>query len=187
MSIKNAGKLKGVYRGIAQEVAAWREEQARTKNIPVRRICSDLALASLVHNPPKMPGDILDVRDIDLSVEDIKTLFVAVSRGRHLSETELRLPPKSNPREDAIKPLLGLALAYVAAKAKELDIDQSMLATREDIFAFYQNDPGGLIANSWRCSLIGEQLKRLLRGETALAFDGQNAVVLEERSYIAVK
>ena len=90
-------------------------------------------------------------------------------------------------RYDAIKPLLGLALAYVAAKAKELDIDQSMLATREDIFAFYQNDPGGLIANSWRCSLIGEQLKRLLRGETALAFDGQNAVVLEERSYIAVK
>ncbi len=184
--IKNAGRLKGVYRGVAQEAAAWREEQARSKNIPVRRICSDLALASVIHSPLRSPEDILAVRDIELSPSDAESFFAALKRGMSLPETELRLPPKPAPDDSASKPLIGLAMTYVAQKAIELDIDQPMLATKEDLTVFYQSgSDGGLIANSWRFSLIGEQLQSLSRGEVALAFDGEGSVILEQRSHVA--
>jgi len=182
--IKQFRQLKGTQRGVAQEVAGWRENRARQMNIPARQILSDLALLSIANRPPKDMEELLDVRDISVSNIDAQSLFRSIKSGMQLPENQLRIPHISDTEDRSTKPMLGLALVYVAQKARQLDIDQSILATRADVALFYKGSPGGSIANSWRFSLIGEPLLKLFSGQASLAFDKEGFVILEERSYL---
>ena len=54
--IKGARQLRGRSRGVAQAVAAWRERTAAALDVPPRFVLSDLALAGVVHRPPRTRG-----------------------------------------------------------------------------------------------------------------------------------
>jgi ribonuclease D len=94
---------------------------------------------------------------------------------------DLRLPGVQ-PFDRPNRPVIALASAYVSQRAAELEIDPAILATRADLMAFFQDEPGGRLASGWRQDLIGGMLRQLAEGGAALAFDGMDALVLEERS-----
>ena len=56
------------------------------------------------------------------------------------------------------------------------------MATRADLAAFLQVPARGRLLEGWRHELLGDGLRRLAEGEAALAFDGHDELVLEERS-----
>ncbi len=184
--IKQFRQLKGMQRGVAQEVAGWRENRARKMNIPTRQVLSDLALLSIANRPPNNMEDLLGVRDISLPNIDAESLLASINSGMQLPEDRLRFPQISDVEDHSTKPILGLALAYVAQKARQLNIDQPILATRADVILFYKGSPGGPIANSWRFPLIGEPLLKLFSGKASLAFDREDSVILEERSHLRI-
>ncbi len=184
--IKQFRQLKGIHRGIAQEAAAWRETRAREMNLPLRYILSDLALAAIANRPPHSIEDLAGVRDMDLAKTDLKSLFASIERGKVLPESELVFPQAGYVEDRMLKPILGLSLVYVAEKARQLFIDQAILATRTDLALFYKDPSSGLIRNSWRFDLIGEPLLKLFKGEASLAFGKDGSVVLEQRSYDAI-
>ncbi|HET6951933.1 MAG TPA: HRDC domain-containing protein, partial [Acidimicrobiales bacterium] len=63
--IKEARRLKGRARGVAQSVAAWRERRARQVDRPVRHVLPDLAVVAIAERPPRSRGDLARVRGLD--------------------------------------------------------------------------------------------------------------------------
>ena len=178
-------QLRGASRGVAQEVAAWRERRARSLDLPVRFVISDLAVLSIAQRPPTSREELLRTRGVDarhLSGPAGGELLDAVKKGTELAPSALRLPA-SQPFEHPNRPVVSLASAYAGQRASELQIDPAILATRADLVAFFQERPGGRLASGWRCGLLGASLRRLADGEASLAFDGADALVLEERSH----
>ena len=183
--LPHARQLKGAARGVAQELAAWRERRAQRLDLPVRFVLSDLALGSLAHRPPASREDLLRTRGVDprhLGGNATEELLEAVRRGRQLQPGELRLPP-FQAAERPNRPVIALASAYVGQRAADLSIDPAILATRADLVSFFQPRPAGRLVSGWRNELLGRMLGQLAEGEAALAFDGSGALVLEERSH----
>jgi ribonuclease D len=181
--LRQARQLRGRDRGVAQEVAAWRERKAQELDQPTRFLISDLALASIAHRPPASRSELGQVRSMEprhLAGGGADEILAAVARGLTLGNAELHLPPGPS-GGDVAKPAVTLVAAWVSERAKELEIDQAILATRADLVAFLQEPPAERLQESWRNALVGEPIRRLVAGDVALALDGA-ALVLEERS-----
>ncbi|MDP9074824.1 MAG: HRDC domain-containing protein, partial [Actinomycetota bacterium] len=112
--LREARQLRGPARGVAQEVAAWRELRAREVNQPVRFVLPDLALQAIVHGQPQSAGALKSIRGLDgrhLRGEVPGQILDAIDRGRTLSEVELRVPPVDDVDRDW-RPAVSLAAAW---------------------------------------------------------------------------
>jgi ribonuclease D len=67
--------------------------------------------------------------------------------------------------------------------ARNLEIDSTLLATRADLEDLLKDDPAARLGQGWRAELVGAQVRELLAGRAALAFEGQGGLVLERRSH----
>ncbi|HUY06325.1 MAG TPA: HRDC domain-containing protein [Acidimicrobiales bacterium] len=183
--LRQARQLRNQERAIAQELCAWRERRARSNDQPVRFLISDLAIASIVHRPPRSRAELEQVRSIEsrhLGGGAADEILAAIARGRNLAQSELHLPP--GPQGESIaKPAIAIAAAWISERANQLDIDTAILATRADIVAFFQDPPAGRLQTSWRNKLIGEPIRRLFAGDVAIVLEG-SSLVLEERSRV---
>ncbi|MDQ2725864.1 MAG: HRDC domain-containing protein, partial [Actinomycetota bacterium] len=183
--LRDSRKLQGSARGVAQAVAAWRDERARELDQPLRSVLPDLALQSIAQSAPTTAAALnrcrgLDARHVRPAVVD--GILAAVAHGKTLKGDQLALPPTDEvPRE--MRPAVALAAAWVAQLGRDRHIDASLVATRGDIGAFLRGDSASRLQSGWRAQMAGEPLRRLLAGEAALAFDGQGGLTLEARSY----
>jgi ribonuclease D len=178
--VKGARQLRGRARGVAQEVAAWRERRAMADDKPVRRVLTDEAVVLLADRPPASARDMPRSRLFDsrrLSPETIAEVVAAVARGRDLPRDELRLPP-DNDLTSHLQPLATLLSAWVAQQSRDLSIDASLIATRADIEAFVRRVPGNPLTEGWRAELVGTSARRIMTGTAAVAYDGNGRLVL---------
>jgi ribonuclease D len=183
--IKEARRLKGRARGVAQAVAAWRERRARQLDRPVRHVLPDLAVVAIAERPPRSRGDLARVRGLDgrhLRSGAGDELLVAVKAGAELREDELLLPPRDGV-DSTFRPAVTLASAWVSQLARNAELDASLVATRADIEALVRGDGTSRLLTGWRADVAGTPVTRLLQGDAALAFDGEGSLVLEARSH----
>jgi len=183
--IKEARRLKGKARGVAQCVAAWRERRARELDRPVRHILPDLAVVAIAERPPRSRGDLGKVRGLDgrhLKNGAGDDLMLAVKAGAELLDGELRLPPRDGV-DSTFRPAVTLASAWVSQLSRDADLDASLVATRADIESLVRGDESSRLLSGWRADVAGIPVKRLLEGNAALAFDGEGSLVLEARSH----
>ncbi|MDP9403034.1 MAG: HRDC domain-containing protein [Actinomycetota bacterium] len=181
--LKASRSLRGTSRGVAQEVAAWRERRAAELDIPPRFVLADLALASIAQRPPRSREELVAVRGLDgrnLKGNLAAEVMAAVARGKELAEAELMRPPSEEQLERTLRPAVTLVSAWVGQLAADLEIDAALLANRADLQAYLRHDPDARLATGWRHELVGEPVGRLVEGKAALAFDGDK-LVLEDR------
>ena len=170
--IKEARSLRGKARGIAQEVAAWRERRAATVDRPVRQVLPDLGVVSVAHRPPSQAGDLRAMRGLEGRVPGgaaAQELLEAVRRGQAMDAAALRLPPVDDFERD-LRPAVTLVSAWVSQLGRDLGIETALLATRADLQALLSGDPAARLATGWRAQVVGEPVRRLVAGEAALAF-----------------
>jgi ribonuclease D len=183
--IKEARRLKGRARCVAQAVAAWRERRARTVDRPVRHVLPDLSVVAIAERPPKDARELARVRGVDgrhLKGGAAEELLAAVREGLELPEEALRLPPRDGV-DPVFRPAVTLASAWVSQLAKDAALDTSLVATRADIEGLVRGDPTSRLLSGWRAEVAGEPVRRLLEGRAALAFDGEGSLVIEARSH----
>jgi ribonuclease D len=179
--IKGARQLRGTGRGVAQMVAAWREQTAEALDVPARYVLSDLALAGVVQRPPRNREDLTGIRGIDGRMREntAAEILRAIEAGLALPSSELRLPDVDR-MDRSLAPAITVLGAWLAQRASELDLDPALLATRADLTALLHDRPSRL-AKGWREELVGEPLQRLLRGEATLVLrDGGRRIELQE-------
>ena len=184
LRLKEGRSFKGRTRGVAREVAAWRERRAAELDQPVRHVLSDLAVIGIATNPPKTLEQLRRIRGIDernargrLGEE----LLAAVERGRDAPEEAIRAPRRDDVDRDQ-RPAVALVSAWLSQLGRDLRIDPMLLATRSDLGSFLGGDPNARLVHGWRRDLLGEPVRRFLAGEFALAFDGNGGLELERRS-----
>ncbi|HEX2850208.1 MAG TPA: HRDC domain-containing protein [Acidimicrobiales bacterium] len=183
--IKETRSLRGAARGVAQEVAAWRERRAAEVDRPPRTILPDLAILGIAHRQPTGAGELREMRGLDarhLRGGAADEVLAAVAAGLRLPREALRLPVVDD-LDRVLRPAVTLVSAWVAQLAHDLKIEAALLATRADLVAFLRGDPTARLANGWRSELLGRRVRQLVDGEAALAFrPGRGDLVLEVRS-----
>jgi ribonuclease D len=71
-----------------------------------------------------------------------------------------------------------LASAWVSELARQQKVDTALLATRADLVALLRGDADARLLHGWRNELIGDDLRHLVEGRAALAFDGKGGLRL---------
>ncbi|HEX2063266.1 MAG TPA: HRDC domain-containing protein [Acidimicrobiales bacterium] len=184
--LKESRQLRGRARGVAQEVAAWRERRAAALDVPPRYVLSELTLSSIAQRPPRTRAELSAVRGLDgrhLPDDTATELLAAVRRGQELPEEALVRPPTDDV-DRSLRPAVALASALVSHLAALSEVDTALLATRADLQAFVRGDPEARLAHGWRHQLAGRAVRALVEGQAAVALDGTR-LVLEARSYQA--
>jgi ribonuclease D len=181
--IKEARSLRGRAAAVAQSLAAWRERRAAEVDRPIRFLLADLALVSMAQRPPSSEDDLRRVRGLDEGKRKgntAKELLDVVAKGVAMPLEEVQVPP-SEGVDRSRKTAASLVSAWAAQRAKDLDIDPAILATRADIESLLMGD-GGRLATGWRHDVVGEPIRALAAGEASLALERSGRLVLEARS-----
>ncbi|MEP6785789.1 MAG: ribonuclease D [Sphingomonadales bacterium] len=163
--------------GRLRALAAWREHEARTKNLPRGRIVKDETLGDLALHPPRTQSDLSRVRGLSTSWagNDIGGRMLAA-----LANAE-PMPADLLPARDDRKPGLGKDGALVAdllklllkIRAKETSVAPRLLARTDDLDALAAGVREGLsILTGWRFDQFGRDALDLVEGRLAFAVVG---------------
>lgn len=181
LRLKDAARMRGRNRAVAQAVAAWRERRAASSDRPPRFVLPDLVVLSIASRPPRSRADLAAMRGVDgryLKGDVGEEILAAVREGLAAEPPPLPDRPQA---DKSLRPAVALVTAWVAQLAKDLQIDATLLATRADVTAFVAGGASSL-QDGWRADLLADPLHRLATGELALAFDGEGGLALEHRS-----
>lgn len=181
--IKEARSLRGRSAAVAQALAAWRERRAADLDRPVRFLLPDLALVAMAQRPPTSEDDLRRVRGLDDGKKRgaaARELLAAVAQGLDLPADQVEIPPAEGV-DRSRRAAASLVSAWAAQRARDLEIDPAILATRADIESLLMGE-GGRLATGWRHDVVGEPIRALAAGEASLALDGQGRLRLETRS-----
>jgi len=160
--------------GRLKALAAWREIEAREKNIPRGRIMKDETLADVASHPPRTQDDLGKVRGLSAAwkANDIGArLMQVIADVQPLSRDEM---PDRHPR----KPGVGKDGALVAdllrlllkVRAKEIDVAARLIARSDDLEMLAAGVRSGLsILEGWRFEQFGRDALDLVEGRMAFA------------------
>ena len=169
--VAGRGKLRAGQLGALVAAAAWREREARRRDIPVSWLVRDATLVELARRRPQTADDALAVRGLQLK------------RGRQLDEllAVLASAGEGPPREAElsadlrarVRAVLPLASAVLQACCSEAGIASELVATRDDLESLVVAVARGTgdehpLLQGWRRELAGERLLSLLNGQVAL-------------------
>ncbi len=180
--LRGKSKLRGKARGVAQELASWREQVAERENRPPRTILSDMALLSLAHRPARDIRDLRGVRNLDPKrFKHTDDLLNAIGRGLELPAHQLRLPPRKPENLAQVDGVITLCLAWLSQRAREERIDMSVLGTRDDVTELVLRQRSRL-TKGWRQTLVGHELESIIDGRAALCVNGTKLELLDRAS-----
>jgi len=176
--IRGWDTLKPKGAAVLRELAAWREAEARRRNVPRGRVMRDEVLLQLARHPPKSVHELRGLRGVHSSEVD--------RQGEQLLATitsALALPPSAwpeVPRERKPDPesigIVELLQAVLKARAAEEGIAPTMLATSADLQTIVEAKQNRTaldvpILGGWRRQLAGDLLLQVLDGAVTITVD----------------
>lgn len=165
------------------EVAAWREREAQSRDVPRSRVLKDDAIYEVVSQAPETPEKLAQLRMIPKGWERSRSgqeLIEAVKAG--IARDPTTLPAIGQPRAlsngaSATAELLKVLLKMVAEKQA---VAAKVIATSEDLDAIAENDNADVLAlQGWRRELFGEKALALKHGKLALAIEKGRVTAIE--------
>ena len=154
------------------ELAAWREHEAQTKDVPRGRVLKDDALGEIAIAAPRTVEELGRLRALSNGFERSRSgldVLAAVQRG--IARDPATLPPMRPERlgsgnNGALVQLLKVLLQSIAENER---VAARVIANSDDIDAIANGDETNAPALSgWRRDIFGEQALALVRGEIAL-------------------
>ena len=181
--IKRASSLSRRQLGVLQKVAAWREREARRRDLPRRWIVGDETLLEVARRQPADAEALGALRGFNARAlgDGGSALLAAVRAGRDMPEADLPKMPKRARTVVDIEGVVELMGALVRVRASEHGVAVPLLATRADLERLASGDrEDNPLLTGWRKPLIGDDLVDLLEGRlTVRVADGK---VVPERN-----
>ncbi|HEY0387128.1 MAG TPA: HRDC domain-containing protein [Gaiellales bacterium] len=170
--VSGRGKLRGEQLTALVAVAAWREREARRRDIPTSWLVRDPTLIELARRRPRTADDAAAVRGLQVKrgPQMDALLQTLAAAGGPAPERAAELPAELRNRVRVVLPLASSVLQAACASA---GIASELVATRDDLESLIRVVAEGgedhpLLAG-WRRELAGEALLRLLRGQVAIS------------------
>jgi ribonuclease D len=156
--------------GRLKALAAWREREAKDKDVPRGRIVKDETLADMAGSPPKRQEDLARIRGLSTSWASNQIgerLMRALEKAQPLDDSEMppREPqrPGNTPDSALIADLLKLLLKI---RAKESDVAPKLIARTDELDALAAGSRDGLaILGGWRFEVFGKDAVALVDGQ----------------------
>ncbi|GEC16228.1 ribonuclease D [Nitrobacter winogradskyi] len=169
---------------VLMEVAAWREQEAQSRNIPRSRVLKDDAVGDIAIHAPSSPERLGALRSLPKGFERSQwgaDIVAAVQRGlaRDLRSLPRIEKPRNNSNGAATVELLKVLLRMTSERHA---VASKVIATVDDLERIVADDGADVGAlHGWRRELFGEAALALKHGRLALAIE-KGSVVRVERT-----
>lgn len=171
------------FLSVLAAIAAWREVEAQTRDVPRNRIIRDEALLEIAAHPPDSAETLERIRAVPKG-------FAASRSGKALLETIAQgltaPPPKALERElrrrkrEPSPSAIDLLKTLLRLRAEEAKVAPRLIANSDDIerIAAYE-DEGVAAMHGWRADVFGKDAIALREGRLALALENGEATIVE--------
>jgi ribonuclease D len=171
---------------VLMEVAAWREREAQSRDVPRGRILKDDAIGEIAIQQPKSIEALGTLRAIPRGFERSRAgegIIGAVNAG-------LERDPATLPRFDRQRPLSNGASATVELlrvllrmTSEQNGVAARVIASADDLDAIATDDNADVEAlRGWRRELFGERALKLKRGALSLAIENGRVVAKDNET-----
>lgn len=164
---------------ILMEVAAWREREAQSRDVPRNRVLKDEAVIDLAVSAPRDTESLGRLRSIPNGFERSRSaadILAAVESGLARDPAQVPVPARS--RQRAGGAVVELLKVLLKAVAEEERVAPKVIATVEDLEAIAErNDADVAALSGWRRTLFGEKALDLKAGRIGLSVNGGRIVV----------
>ncbi|HTZ01668.1 MAG TPA: ribonuclease D [Xanthobacteraceae bacterium] len=164
------------------EVAAWREREAQSRDVPRARVLKDEAIADIAVHAPTSLERLKNLRSLPKGFERSRWgegIVEAVNRGLDRDPKTLPLPARVPPAVNgsATVELLKVLLRMVS---EHHHVAAKVIATVDDLDRIAASDHADVAAlTGWRRELFGEKALALKHGKLALAIEKGRVTMVE--------
>lgn len=176
--IRGWDQLKPKAAAVLRELAAWREGEAKRRNVPRSRVVRDEVLLQLARHPPRHQDELRQVRGLHGSEIDRngESIFATIQAALALPSTAWPVLNKERKPEPEFNGLVELLQAIVKARAFQEEIAPTLLATTSDLQELVDAkvDRSTLdlpLLKGWRRILVGDLLLGALDGKLVFTVD----------------
>ena len=165
-------------------VAAWREREAQTRDVPRNRVIKDEVLLEIAAQPPDSAEALERIRSVPKGFAASRTgksLLEAVVEGRDALPPEVvEQPERKRRRREPSPAAIDLLKTLLRLRAEDAGVAPRLIANADDIERLAAGEDEGVAAlHGWRGEVFGKDARALREGSLAIALDKGEAVVVE--------
>jgi ribonuclease D len=164
------------------EVAAWREREAQSRDVPRSRVLKDEVIADIAVQAPTTTEKLKSLRSLPKGFERSRwgeAIVAAVARGLARDMKTLPLPTRARSAGNgaAVVELLKVLLRMICERHH---VAAKVIATVDDLERIAADDRADVPAlTGWRRELFGEKALALKHGKLALAIEKGKVAAVE--------
>jgi ribonuclease D len=155
-------------------MAAWREIEARNKNIPRGRIMKDETLGDIASHPPKSQSELPKVRGLSPAWRDNEIgqrLMIAISQSTPIDRdtiSERNRTGTGGGKEGAL--VADLLKLLLKIRSREINVASRLIVKAEELERLAAGERDGLqLLTGWRFEQFGRDALDLVEGRLAFA------------------
>ncbi len=175
---------KPIELAILQHVAAWREREARERNVPRSRILKDDAIYEIAQQQPKDDKALARLRTIPKGWEKsgpASGLLGAIGDALAIARDDLPKVPKPRNSPEGTSAAVEMLRVLLRMKSEEHGVAQKVLAAGDDLdrIAIDGAEADVPAMHGWRREVFGEPALRLISGAMALRFRNRKVELVD--------
>ncbi|MGJ0510075.1 MAG: ribonuclease D [Methylocystis sp.] len=166
---------------VLMELAAWREAEAQSRDVPRSRVLKDDVLVEIAQSAPKNAEALANLRSLPKGMERSRAgaeILAAVTRG--LARDPASMPRIERERRGSNGATVELLKVLLRQVTEQTGVAAKMIATVEDLEAIASDDHANVQAlKGWRRTIFGEKALELKSGRLALAVENGRVVTFD--------
>ncbi|WP_421791412.1 ribonuclease D [Hyphobacterium sp.] len=155
--------------------AAWREEEAQTRDLPRQRVVKDEGLYEIAHAAPQQVDELKGMRALPRGFERSKPAERLIARlAPALADPKAHAPdiPPPPRRPEGASATVELLKVLLKLVAEQEGVASRLIATVPDLEAIATSDTADVAAlRGWRRELFGERALLLKQGKVGLSLE----------------
>ncbi|MBN2715628.1 MAG: ribonuclease D [Deltaproteobacteria bacterium] len=176
--IKKTGQMHGRDQAVLEALAAFREDEAKSRNLPRKKILSDYTLVDLARRRPTSPGELLSLRSADhLTKRYAKDLIriITESNASPLPERPRQSYGSLTDNQTLVVEFLSFCLKAFCLKEQLASVMLSTRAELEYLVTDYFGDDFSehrhRLLRGWRKDAVGNSILQCLKGELTARYN----------------
>ena len=165
------------FLAIVRELAAFREDYARTRNIPRNRVFKDDALVELARLKPSNGEELNRARLLLREArkgEIAEGILKAVAAGVACKAADMPQPDRKRDKLQVNPALADLLRVLLKAKTESAGVAAKLIASASDLDMLSAGERDVQALRGWRHEVFGADALLLCEGKIALAADGND-------------
>ncbi|PTV75566.1 ribonuclease D [Agrobacterium pusense] len=169
---------------ILKFIAAWREREARSRNVPRSRVLKDDAIFEIAQQQPKDAEALSRLRTIPKGWERSASgnaIVETVNAALALPKEEMPKAPRHSHAPEGSGAAVELLKVLLKLTADKHGVAAKVLANSDDLDKIAAEGEKATVAalTGWRRELFGNVALKLINGEVALRFAGKKVEAVE--------